>query len=124
MTKPSLSFHEATPELVHRYFDGPPAFTFRGYVAVLDGEPVGVGGIFYADKIPVAFSQMKDVLRPRKKDLARCVRKMEGMIEAHKGPLFATVDPKEPTSPALLRRLGFRPVGVAIPGEGELVVRR
>ena len=47
MTTPDVQFIPADQAKAEQYFDGRPPFGFRGYIALLDGKPVGVGGIFY-----------------------------------------------------------------------------
>lgn len=120
MTRPSVTFHEATPDRVEAYLGQRPAFTFRGHVAMIDDRVVGLGGISYVAGMPWAFSQMADELRARRKDVARCVRFLERYLGTHKGSLFAVAC--EPTSPGLLRRLGFVATGQTL-AEGPVMVR-
>lgn len=103
-----MTFVEATPELVREYYGGPPPYSFKGYVALLDGKPVGVGGVFF-NGAPVAFSEMKDEMRPRTKDKARAVRVLQRLIETYRSPVFAVA--AEPTSVPLLTKLGFTLTG-------------
>jgi hypothetical protein len=113
MTKPDLTFHEATAEYAAAYYGGQPPFTFRGYVAVLDDKPVGVGGIFWHGHTPIAFSEMKEEMQPRTKDKARAARKLEGFINAYKVPVYAIAT--EPTSVPLLTKFGFALTGQIAP---------
>lgn len=114
MTAPPVTFHEATAEYAAAYFGGPPPFTFRGYVALLEGEPVGVGGIFWQGQTPIAFSEMKEAMQPRTKDKARAARKLEGFIKSYKVPIYAIAT--EPTSVPLLSKFGFTLTGQIAPG--------
>lgn len=104
MTADKVTFVPATPDLVREYYGGPPPYSFKGYVALLDGKPIGIGGVFFHGH-PVAFSEMKDEMRPRLKDKARAVRVLERLIESYRCPVFAVA--AEPTSIALLTKLGF-----------------
>lgn len=104
MTADKVTFVAATPELTRAYYGGPPPYSFKGYVALLDGKPIGIGGVFYHGH-PVAFSEMKDEMRPRTKDKARAVRVLERLIKGYKCPVFAVAT--EPTSIPLLTKLGF-----------------
>lgn len=108
MTTNDVIFVPATPELAREYYGGPPPFSFRGYVALLDGKPIGIGGIFFNGH-PVAFSEMKDEMCPRTKDKARAVRVLQRLIEAQKSPVYAVA--VEPTSVPLLTKLGFALTG-------------
>lgn len=105
MTRSEVTFTEATSELARAYYDGPPPFSFKGYVALLDGKPVGIGGVFFSGGTPVAFSEMKDEMRPRTRDKARAVRVLERLINTYKCPVVAVA--AEPTSVPLLSKLGF-----------------
>lgn len=108
----SLEIVPATPELVEAFFGKPPAFTFRGHAAVIDGEVLGLGGISYVGGRPVAFSDWKPELG--RKDRARCFRFLERRLAEHKGRIFAICIGEQ--SRRLLERLGFR-------GPPEMMVR-
>lgn len=108
MTRSEVTFTEATPELARAYYGGPPPFSFKGYVALLDGKPIGIGGVFF-NGVPVAFSEMKDEMRPRLKDKARAVRVLERLLNKYRVPVTAVA--AEPTSVPLLAKLGFELTG-------------
>jgi hypothetical protein len=108
MTKSDVTFTEATPELARAYYGSPPPYSFKGYVALLDGKPIGIGGVFFNGG-PVAFSEMKEEMRPRTKDKARAVRVLERLINTYKCPVVAVA--AEPTSVPLLTKLGFELTG-------------
>ena len=118
-----ITFAPATQAYVNDYFGGAPPYGFRGYVALLDGAVVGIGGVFMYGGVPVAFSQMKDPMRPFIKAKARAARLLEKYIDDMRIPVYATADPNEPTSGKLLEKLGFQPTGVES-GYGEMLVRR
>ena len=111
MTKSEVTFAEATPDLVLAYYGKPAPFTFKGYVALLDGKPVGVGGIYYDNERPVAFSDMAPEMRARKRDVVRAIRLLKNQFDACKAQLFVIANKDEPTSPHLLTKLGFEPTG-------------
>lgn len=120
--KPSdLSIVPATADLVARYHDGPPPFTFTGHVAMIEDRVVGLGGVFYAHGQAYAFSEMKPELRARRKDRARCFRFLEQQIGKFRGTLYAIAC--EPTSPRLLERLGFRPAAATTDDGFPLMVK-
>lgn len=120
MSAPKVTFCLATAELARAYYGGDPPFTFRGYVAMLDDRPVGVGGVYFINDQPWAFSEMKPELRPRRKDKARAVRLLERSIAAYRTPVHAAAS--EPTSEGLLTRLGFLPTGQTV-AQGPVFVR-
>ena len=61
--------------------------------------------------MPIAFSQMKDELRPHKKARARAARLLQQMVREFGRPVYAVADRNEPTSQKLLEKLGFKPLG-------------
>jgi hypothetical protein len=75
------------------------------YVAVLNGEPIAVAGVF-RDKYMVAFSQMKDEMRGRKKDIVRLAHANMAAIKARGVKVIAFAS-DEPTSLSLIKHLGF-----------------
>lgn len=104
MTSPSAcTFVEATSDLARAYYGGPPPYSFKGHVALLDDQPVGIGGVYYVDRLPVAFSEEKGVMS--RKDKARAARLLETMIRGYRVPVFAIAT--EPTSVGLLTKFGF-----------------
>ena len=120
MTRSDLRFERATAETAREYYGGEPPFSFKGYVAILDGRPIGIGGVYNLGHAPFAFSEMKDEMRPRLKDKARAVRLLEDLIATYKTPVFAVAG--EPTSDGLLRKLGFERTGQMAPS-GPVMVR-
>lgn len=116
-------FVEATQSLVERYYGARPPISFRGYVAVLDGEPIGVGGVYRTGGLWVAFSEMKDEMRPFVKARARAARLLVNFADRLGVTVHAVEDPNEPTSPGLLKKLGFEKTGM-VTDMGELLVRQ
>lgn len=119
---PEIEFVDATPALVEAYYGKPAPFTFRGHVALLDGKPVGVGGVYYDDGNPVAFSDMGEEMRARKRDIVRAIRLLKRQFDASKAALYAVASREEATSQSLLARLGFQPTG-RMTEHGPLMVR-
>lgn len=118
-----IEFVPATQKLAEQYFGGVPPYGFRGHVAVMDGKPVGIGGLFVWDGIPIVFTQLKDEMRPHKKACARAVRVMVEFMDSLKMPVYATADKMEVTSEKLLAKLGFVPTGIETE-HGELLMRK
>lgn len=100
----------ATPALVEAFFGRPPPYTFRGHAALIGDKVVGLGGISFVGGMPIAFTDMKDELRARPMDRARCYRFLKRQFQHHAGRLFAICSEDEPTAPRVLERLGFKPV--------------
>lgn len=110
---PPVTFREATAAYAEEYYGRQPPFTFRGYVALMDDKPVGVGGVFLHGHTPIAFSEMKEEMRPRLKDKARAARRLEEFIKGYRVPVYAVAS--EPTSVPLLTKFGFTLTGQNAP---------
>lgn len=117
-----VTIRPATARDAQRYYGGPPPFSFRGYAAELNGEIVGVGGVYIQNGAYVAFSDMKSPLRQRKKTLAKACRILMELFDKTGGPVYAVASNTEPTAPYLLAKLGFKPTGLFGP-QGETLVR-
>lgn len=112
-TRPELRL--ATAADVEAFYGHPMAHTMRGYVVMLDGKPVALGGIVYRFGVLCAFSEMKDQFRPYKVSIVKFARKMGELL--NEAPGLAVANPREPGSERLLRRLGFEHVGSSSEGE-------
>jgi len=121
MTNPKVEFRAATAQDAELFYGKQPIRTMRGYVAIIDDKPVGIGGVYYESGFMVAFSEMKPEMRSRKKDIARGIRMLTEMYDKL-GPVFAVACKKEPTSYMLLAKLGFAPSGQTIPA-GDILIR-
>lgn len=110
----------ATADLTEAYYGNRPRRTFRGWVGVLDGKPVGVCGIYREDGQPYAFSEFRNCVD--RKTIVRAIRLMVEAMDAVKGPLLAIENKDAPTAPGLLKRLGFVPTDRSGP-DGRILVR-
>lgn len=81
-----------------------PPHTCRAWVAVLDGEVVGLAGYYLPGGPPIVFSQITDGLRPHRKFIVRIARDFMAMMPS---PILAVASRKEPTSERFLKWLGF-----------------
>ncbi len=102
-TRPELRL--ATAADVEAFYGQPPEHTMRGYVVLLAGRPVALGGIVYRCGMLCAFSEMKDQFRPYKVSIVRFARKVGELFNGLPG--MAVASPSEPGADKLLRRLGF-----------------
>jgi hypothetical protein len=108
----------ATAALAAAWFGGPPPFTMRGCVAVKDGRPVAIFGVYWIEGTPIAFSEWLPELGVRA--IARCFREGEKVLQSVPGTMYAVPQPDQ--APTLLARLGFVPTGDEALG-GPLLVR-
>jgi hypothetical protein len=116
-----VEFVPATHELVAAWYGRPAPFSLRGYAGVAeDGRVMGLCGIYSVGPDPVAFSEWRPEVD--KRTLARGVRLIERMLKAFPIPVYAVPSDKQPTSVALLKRLGFVETGDQALG-GPLMIR-
>lgn len=115
-------FRRATAEDAAKFYGGLPPLSFRGWIAEMRGEIVAIGGMYYDNGNPIAFSEITDEFRKDKRRIVKGMRLLMAMYEAQPGPVFAVPDPKEPTSEKLLARLGWEPTGWRSP-IGEILRR-
>ncbi len=116
------TLRRATAADAEAYYGASPLFSFRGFVAEVDGELAGIFGVYYQDGLPVAFSEMRDAMRPHKKAIAKACRMLMQFLNQLGGPVYAFASPTEPTSGYLLAKLGFKPTGEMGP-YGDVLVR-
>ena len=118
----NVTFRRANAEDALAFFGRSPPFSFRGWVAEQDGQVTAIGGLYYEDGRPVAFSDMGATFRKSRKDIAKGCRILMQMIDKIKGPVYAVANPNEPTANYLLAKLGWKPTG-RFTDVGELMVR-
>lgn len=115
-------FRPATAADAEAYYGKPPPCSFRGIVAIKDGEVAGIGGVYYDGPLRIAFSEFKDSLRSDRRALVKGTRMLMQIVDTIKGPVYAVANKDEPTAANLLARLGWVPTGVQGP-HGETLVR-
>lgn len=115
-------FRPATDADAQRYYGRRAHSSFRGFVAELNGELVGLAGVYYQDGVPIAFSEINPHVRSRRRDIVRGVKMLMQIVDTIKGPVYAVANPAEPTAPYLLAKLGWKPTGLLGP-LGETLVR-
>jgi hypothetical protein len=118
------TFREATSKDARDWYGMDPPMSFRGYVAEVTGEVVGIGGVFYMNGIPIVFSDMKKDKRLDRKSIVRAIRLLIQLIDSNYRIVFAFPSDEEKTSKALLVKLGFNPSGDFVPGYGPVYMRR
>lgn len=100
----------ATNELVQAYYGKPAPWTLQGYVALENGKPIGLAGLYREGPHLVAFSDIRDEMRIHKWQMLEGVRLVKRMMRRVNRPVFAKINPREESAPGLLARLGFRPL--------------
>ena len=122
MTRSEPAFRKATAADALAFYGEPAKMSFRGFVAELDGEVVGIGGVYYDNGVPIAFSETRPPMRKHKKAMAKACRILTRFFDQLGGRVYAVACSTEPTAPYLLAKLGFKPTGLFGP-HGETLVR-
>lgn len=97
----------ATLADVLSFYGARPTTTVKAYVAELDGEVIGIGGIEYVGMTKVAFIWAKPELKAYPILMTKFARK----IVNENSPVIALPDPEEPTADRFLTHLGFERQG-------------
>lgn len=100
----------ATQADVEAYYGHLPQETIQAYVAVMDGQPVGLIGVARHKTYARCFSEFKPELRPhlRCMTILRTIKKAMALVRESPVPVIAVSQIDEPTSSRILQRLGFR----------------
>ncbi len=110
MKKPDdIVLMPATPELLHRFFGGPPKLTVVDAVCAVRGdEVIAVGGVHYYCGRMIVFGNLCDELRASKRVLVKAYRLVVEMMRAAKVPVLSICDADIHGADVLLRHMGFR----------------
>lgn len=107
----------ATRELVDAYHDGIPInYSMCGIVALEDGVPIGIGGIYNYNNRTYMFCEMKDCARKYRKYIIKAGREVLKLAEGK--IVYAVAQDGIESAPRFLEHLGFEHVN------GTLYVKR
>lgn len=107
----------ATARDLEEFYGHPPERSMRAFAAVLGKKVIAVAGVYRGVNHMVAFSQMKDEMRPRKKDIVRLAHVNMAAIKNRGQKVIAFADQNEMTAPSFLTKLGFKHVEHTADGE-------
>ncbi len=103
----------ATKADIDAFYGVQKNWSFRAVVADLNGEILGIGGIYYpvshCGKVPVVFSEFRPEMRRFPMTLARGALEIMNIVKGK--TCFAVASEKFDGSCALLERLGFEHIG-------------
>lgn len=106
----------ATIDDLTKFWGHPPVCSMWAFVAMLDDEPIAVAGVLRSSYL-VAFSEMKEAMRGRKKDIVRMACANMNAIRSRNLPVIALANKDEPTAESLMKHLGFVYLGSTPNGE-------
>lgn len=111
-----LTVRDATAKDVLAWYGEAQKPSMRAFVAELDGELVGLCGVYRDGDHVTAVAGLKPALRERKRDIVILARRARELFSKYPIVLALASD-TEPTAPAFLRYAGFVYVGPTPVGE-------
>lgn len=97
----------ATQDLVERYYGKRPLMSMRGIVAVEDGVPIGLGGLYRDQNRMIVFCEMKPAAKKYRRHILMAAKLVLALIREY-DEVRAVASPDEPTAVRFLEHLGFR----------------
>ena len=107
---PSIRY-ATTDDFIAFYGECPP-YTMRAIVILLDEKPIGMGGVVVSKDSVAIFSDIHDTLKSYKKTFVRGMHEVMRMAHEFNLPIYAVET--EPTSPTVLKHLGFENNGQGV----------
>lgn len=109
----TITTRAARAEDIAEFYPEYRRYSFRAWVAELDGKAEGIIGLALIRPVACLFSKFNEALRPwlRHPAVLRLIKKAEAACRASGTVVLAGAEPDEPESPKILARLGFEPVG-------------
>lgn len=95
----------ATAEEVHKWYDGPPAYTMKGYVIRKDGEQLAIGGYFVHRGKKYMFSEAKEEVFKYKKTLIKAAK--QAMKDVEGLTVYAVATEGMATAKRFIEHFGF-----------------
>jgi len=120
----NLKIKPATMAYAKEFYGNKFGKSFKGHVALLNNEVVGVAGLTkLEDGTMLLFSDMKEKLRPLKRDIVMSILVIKEMVEKINYPIVSVASKKEKAAKRILERLGFIPSGNSTPDGSEIYWR-
>lgn len=111
-----IEIRPATQKDAEAFYGKKPLKSMRAIVAVLDGEPIGIGGVFREDHMHVVFSEMKPEMRKYKKAILKVSYMVYDIMKRY-NVVYAVANKEEKTAPRLITHFGFRLAEINSEGE-------
>ena len=104
----SCEIRPASAQDILSFYGHAPSCRTKAIIVLIDNKPMGIAGLQYRNIGIVAFSDMKDEMRPYKKAILKTARALAELVSRQRRRVFAIAE--LPTSPAILERIGFERV--------------
>lgn len=102
-----IEFRPATQKDVEAFYNGKPMFSMTGIIALEDGKPIGICGVYHCEGMRIVFSEMKQEARKYRKLILKIAKLLMHGIQ---GKVYANANPDEQTAHRFLTHLGFRQI--------------
>ena len=117
MKKSKMIIKYATKKHAKEFYGEDWTQSFKGIVALINGKPIGMGGIRFDGEKGILFSDTTSEGRKHKKQTVKCIRVLKKMVEETNYPVCAIASKDEPLSEKILVKLGFKFSGGIVSGE-------
>ena len=103
-----IEIKPATKELIYQWYDGPPAYSMRGYVIAEGGELIALTGVFICEGKKYIFSEVKEEIFKHKRMIILAARKVMKDVEGQ--TVYAVATEGVETAPRFIEHYGFERV--------------
>ena len=108
--KSKIELSYATQADVEEFYAGQALYSCRAVIARLDGKAVGLGGVYRVGKQMCVFTEIRDEMKPYKKDIIRAARMVLEIINKYT-TVIAHPDPTQPTAESFGKHFNFEKAG-------------
>lgn len=86
-------------------------WSVRALTVDLDGEPVGIGGVYFNGDMYVIFSEITEPLRPYRKTIMKVAKMVMAQVKERGITAIAIASPTEPTAHHFIQHFGLEDMG-------------
>lgn len=96
---------------VDEYYGGAPLYSCRAVAARLNGKLVGLGGVYRVNSQMVVFTEIREEMKPYKKDIIRASRMVLKILDRYT-TVVSYPDPAIGTADTFGNHFGFYDTGI------------
>jgi len=100
-----IEIRRATAKDVESWYDGPPAYTMKGYVIVEDESILAICGVFWCEGKKYIFSEMKEQMVRYRRAIIKAARKVMADVEGE--TVYAVATEGIESAPRFIEHYGF-----------------